>query len=339
MGIPVRRTVTACVLATSCLVSASAPLTVLAEPVPEAARCPAYDRTWQNAGLSGAPAAALNELSGIQASLAHRGVLWSVEDGNNGPHLFAFNTGGEVIGDFTLSKADVGNLDWEALGLDRRKGRDQLYIGDIGDNAHARDGSGQKVPALYRIAEPKIRAGASGVTRTITRIKKFTFRYYTSAGVLAPRNAESMFVDPLRHDVIVITKDLETIGGHANRVRAFRMRVGALRGGLLNHAKQVATLTAATEGHGVGAVSADIARDGRWIVVKNYGQGFLWHRDRHGPAWTAFRRHPVAPCRVPVDSAEAISFSYTDRGRWNGFWSVTETGSPPPPLRHLVGPD
>jgi hypothetical protein len=117
------------------------------------------------------------------------------------------------------------------------------------------------------------------------------------------------------------------------------MRVGALRGGRLNHAKQVATLTAATEGHGVGAVSADITRDGRWIVVKNYGQGFLWHRDPHRPAWTAFRRHPVAPCRVPVDSAEAITFSYTDRGRWNGFWSVTETGSPPPPLRHLVGPD
>ena len=290
-------------------------------------------------GLSGTGASSLNELSGIQASLAHRGVLWSVEDGNNGPHLFAFNTGGEVIGDFTLSKADVGNLDWEALGLDRRKGRDQLYIGDIGDNAHARDGSGQKVPALYRIAEPKIRAGASGVTRTITRIKKFTFRYYTSAGVLAPRNAESMFVDPRRHDVIVITKDLETIGGHANRVRVFRMRVGALHGGRLNHAKQVATLTAATDGHGVGAVSADIARDGRWIVVKNYSQGFLWHRDPHRPAWTAFRRHPVAPCRVPVDSAEAITFSYTDGGRWNGFWSVTETGSPPPPLRHLVGPD
>jgi hypothetical protein len=117
------------------------------------------------------------------------------------------------------------------------------------------------------------------------------------------------------------------------------MRVGALRSGRLNHAKQVATLTAATDGHGVGAVSADIARDGRWIVVKNYGQGFLWHRDPHGPAWTAFRRHPVAPCRVPVDSAEAITFSYTDGGRWNGFWSVTETGSPPPPLRHLVGPD
>ena len=81
MGIPVRRTVTACVLATSCLVSASAPLTVLAEPVPEVARCPVYDRTWQNAGLSGQGASVLNELSGIQASLAHRGVLWSVEDG------------------------------------------------------------------------------------------------------------------------------------------------------------------------------------------------------------------------------------------------------------------
>ena len=140
----------------------------LADAARRAARvgssCPAYDRTWQNAGLSGTGASVLNELSGIQASLAHRGVLWSVEDGNNGPHLFAFNAGGEVIGDFTLSKADVGNLDWEALGLDRRKGRDQLYIGDIGDNAHARDGSGQKVPALYRVGTPSRCSSIRGAT-------------------------------------------------------------------------------------------------------------------------------------------------------------------------------
>jgi hypothetical protein len=339
MGNPVRRAVTACVLATSCLISASAPSAVLAAPVPAAVTCPTYDRAWNDATLSGARSATLNELSGIQASIAHRGVLWAVEDGNNGPHLYAFNRGGSVIGDFTLSGPEVGNLDWEALGLDRRKGRDQLYIGDIGDNAHARDGSGQKVPALYRVGEPKIRAGAAGVRRTITRIKKFTFRYFTNDGVLRPRNAESLLVDPRRHDVVVISKDLETIAGHANRVRVFVMHVGALRAGRLNHARQVATLTAATQGHGAGAVSADISRDGGWIVVKNYGQGFLWRRDLHRPAWQAFRRHPLAPCRVPVDSAEAITFSHLDGGRWNGFWSVTETHSPPPPLRHLIGPD
>jgi hypothetical protein len=303
-----------------------------------AVRCPTFDRVWVDAGLTGPRAAGLNELSGIQVSLAHPGVLWALEDGNNGPHLYALDRQGDVIGDFTLRGRRVGNLDWEAIGLDQRPGRDQIYIGDIGDNGRSRDGRHDKAPTLYRIREPRISATASGIIRSISKVATFRFRYFTHGRALAPRNAEAMFVDPRRHDVIVITKNLETIGGHRKRVRVFSMPVRRLRSGRLNHAKQVATITGATDDHNNGAVSADISRDGRWIVTKNYSQGFLWPRRKGTSPWQPFRARPTAPCRVPVDRAEAISFSY-DRRRWNGFWSVAESNTPPPALRHLVGPD
>jgi hypothetical protein len=300
-------------------------------------RCPSFGDPMDTA-VSGSEANTLNEVSGLQSSFAHPHLLWGVEDSNNGPHLYAFTDAGEMIRDLTLQGPHLINWDWEALAIDPRRGRDVIYIGDIGDNGHRRTGRDRPAPALYRIREPRVHASDAYATRTITRVKQFRFRYFTHGGVLAPRNAESMFVDPRRHDIVVITKDLETISGHPHRVRVFAMQSGRLRAGAarhLNHANQVATLTAATIGHSTGSVAADVARNGSLIVVKNYGQGFLWRRSRHQPAWEPFRRHPVGPCRVPVDGAEAITFSYGSGNRWTGLWSMRETDAPPPPLRHL----
>jgi hypothetical protein len=310
-----------------------------AQRVWSASRCPSFGGGgWHDTALTGIDAGSLNELSGLQSSFTHPGLLWGVEDSVNGPHLYAFSSDGNIIRNFTLQGAHLSNWDWEALALDRRRGRDVIYIGDIGDNGHRRNGHDVRVPALYRIREPRVHASDPYLGRTLTHVKTFPFRYFTNAGVLSPRNAEALFVDPLRHDIIVITKDLETISGHPRRVRVFAMHAGGLRPGVrhLNHARQVATVTAAAADHSTGAVAADMSWDGRLIVVKSYGQGFLWRRKPDQRAWEPFRHHPVAPCRVPVDGAEAITFSYAPGGHWNGFWSVAETGSPPPPLRHLA---
>lgn len=314
----------------------AATILVGAQPVSATSRCQSFG-AWSDTAVSGAEATTLNELSGLQSSFAHPHLLWGVEDSGNGAHLFAFSSGGDLVRDFTLQGAHLTNWDWEALAIDPRRGRDVIYIGDIGDNGHSRTGHDVRAPALYRLREPRVRATDAFASRTIPHVRLFLFRYFTRRGVLSPRNAEAMFVDPRRHDVVVITKDLETISRHPRRVRVFAMHAGGLRAGIghLNHAKQVATLTASPPGGSTGAVAADISRDGRSIVVKNYGSGFLWRRGRHQRAWDPFRRHPVAPCRVPVDGAEAITFSYGAGTRWTGFWSVRETSSPPPPLRHL----
>jgi hypothetical protein len=119
----------------------------------------------------------LRESSGIQSSLDHPGVLWIVQDSSNGPYLYAYSSDGDPLATYTLEGSRVRNIDWEAIGLDRRAGRDLIYIGDIGDNHANRDGSDR--PALYRLPEPAVTVTTSPpIVATLSGVQKFTFRYF-----------------------------------------------------------------------------------------------------------------------------------------------------------------
>jgi hypothetical protein len=274
----------------------------------------------------------LNELSGLQASLDHRRVLWGVEDSGNGPYLWAFGTDGSELARFTVRGPDVANVDWEALALTHRRGRDVLWIGDVGDNSQTRNGADRPLPALERLREPSIHAGVAYREDRHVRATRFRFRYRgPSGGVLPPRNAEAMFANPRSHRIFVIEKEVERIHGHAGRSRLFALRPGSLRAGRVNAARQVGTLVGTRNG-GVGPVAADISRDGRWIVVKNYAHGWLWPRTSGEAVPDVFAADPEAPCTIPVNGAEAIAFGYGRGRHWRRAFSVAERGGGDPPL-------
>lgn len=279
----------------------------------------------------------LKEVSGLQSSLEHPGVMWAVQDSGNGPHLYALDVAGHVLVNYTLSGTNVSNVDWEAIALDpRNNAPDYIYIGDVGDNAHNRNGISRQVPALYRLREPKVSATWFGQTRLATistGISKFPFRYYSAGFVwrLQPRNTEAMFVDPRSHAVVIIQKDLTSVNSMSKQARVFQLPESGLSTSKLNKAEAIGSITGASPGVQVGPVAADISADGRWIVVKNYAEGFLWRRGWKERISTTFADAPTAPCSVPVDNAEAIAFEYSS-GAWNGFLSLREarrTGAPP----------
>ena len=62
-----------------------------------------------------------------------------------------------------------------------------LYVGDIGDNATARD----RVD-VYRVAEPDIRGASPTTPVSLSGVEHFTLRYPDRA-----HNAETLLVDPL----------------------------------------------------------------------------------------------------------------------------------------------
>jgi hypothetical protein len=274
----------------------------------------------------------LNEVSGLQASLDHRRVLWGVEDSGNGPYLWAFGTDGSELARFTVRGPEVANLDWEALALTHRRGHDILWIGDVGDNSDTRDGTHRPLPALERLREPSIHAGVAYREDRHVRATRFRFRYHARSGaVLGPRNAEALFADPRSHRLFVVEKQLETIHGHAGRARVFALRPHDLRARRVNAARQVATIVGTLHG-GAGPVAADMSRDGAWILIKNYGFGWLWPRANHEDVGDVFAADPEGPCTMPVDGAEAIAFGY-GRGRgWHRAFSVRERGGGDPPL-------
>ena len=184
----------------------------LPEPSAAAVPCPKMDpalttdRILWNAGL--------REVSGIQASVDHLGVLWVIQDSGNGPYLHAFSVEGDRLATYTLTGTGVKNVDWEAIGLDHRSGTDLLVVGDIGDNRENRDGVARAIPALYVLEEPALEiTQAPPITDSLTGVSRYPFRYYDDAGttVWKPRDAESLFVDPRTHNVFILWKHLATV--------------------------------------------------------------------------------------------------------------------------------
>ncbi len=279
----------------------------------------------------------LRESSGIQSSLDHPGVLWIIEDSYNGPYLYAYSLKGDKLASYTLKGSFTKNIDWEAIGLDHRGGADLLYIGDIGDNAGNRDGADRPLPALYRLAEPAVSANTSPpIVGTISSVQKFKFRYFdrTDASQLKPRDAEALFVDPRTSNIFVIWKTLRVVDGVPRISRVFQLKDRELRTGEVNHAVNIADPIGASDDVGTGPVAADISRDGNWIVVKNYEEGFLWPRGNAQTIHQALSSAPAAPCRVTVDGSESITFEYRD-GRWAGVLSLKEDRGGDPPLRSV----
>ena len=98
----------------------------LASPVVQSAHavaCPAWGAVQTGAAIA---EPSINEASGLVMSGDHPGVLWMIEDSLNPPILWAINTQGQTVGQFTLSGAI--NVDWEDISIDRLPGTDQVYV-------------------------------------------------------------------------------------------------------------------------------------------------------------------------------------------------------------------
>lgn len=112
-------------------------------------------------GLAGTP---LTESSGVAVSRRHPGVLWTHNDSNHEPHLYAITERGAVLATFQVVGARA--VDWEDLALGPCPpgpwtGRTCLYVADTGDNAHRRTDA-----VIYTVPEPDPGSGSSAVRDT-----------------------------------------------------------------------------------------------------------------------------------------------------------------------------
>jgi len=100
----------------------------------------------------------LNESSGVAVSRRHGGVLWTHNDSNDGPNLYAITQRGELLATFRVIGARA--VDWEDLSLgicpSRWHGRTCLYVADTGDNLERRPRT-----VLYVVPEPDPAPGDS----------------------------------------------------------------------------------------------------------------------------------------------------------------------------------
>jgi hypothetical protein len=242
------------------------------------------------------------ELSGLVRSRAQRDLLWSHDDSGAGPELYGLRTDGRVAAHPQVAGAQA--VDWEDIAAGpARDGHPLLYIGDIGDNASAR-----QTIDVYRVAEP--RAGDA----TTAPAERLTLRYPDG-----PHDAEALLVDPIRGDLVIVTK----VVGDA---RAYRTSASATAG--------AHTLTAGPSVDLSFVTAGDVSADGRIVVLRGYDRVGVWARRGRERLTTTLAR---APCVSPTSlvgegQGEAIAL---DR-RGTSFITVPE-GSPAALRRYAPG--
>lgn len=223
----------------------------------------------------------IDEASGIVASRTMPGTWWVHNDSGDGPRVFAIGLDGATRAEVRLRGRIA--LDWEDIAVGPGSdGRSMVYVADTGDNYRIRPSVN-----LYRFPEPTLVADGS------IDAERIAVQYADGR----PHDVETMLVDPVSGDLLLVTKERS-----GERPRLFGVPRASLRDG--------ATVTAALLGTLPEEVAlangGDVSRDGSTIVVRSYSSAWLWHRTP-GESLAAAMARPATRIEAP-DASEAIAF-------------------------------
>ena len=211
----------------------------------------------------------LDESSGLAASRAHPGVLWTIEDSGTGPYLFATDTLGRDLG--TWEVPGIENRDWEAISRGPCPAGTCLHIGDTGDNSLTRD----RV-TIFRIPEPD----PAAASRRVRGAERLTVRYPAGA-----HDVEALVVTPAQ-DLLLVSK------GGAGGAHLFRVPGAAWKSKGTATAEPLGTLPLPPGGSFVSRVTdAALAPDGRRVAVRTYADVYFFELAADGS---------LAPAKPPI---------------------------------------
>ena len=138
----------------------------------------------------------ISESSGLTASRLTPGAYWTHNDSGDGPFIYAFDTRGSSLAVFRVAGARA--RDWEdmASGPGPQRNKSYLYVGDIGDNNHARSEI-----IVYRIVEPAMVKSSKTRPATTEPAEAIRLRYPDGS-----HDAETLLVHPTSGNIYIVTK-------------------------------------------------------------------------------------------------------------------------------------
>jgi hypothetical protein len=267
----------------------------------------------------------LLEVSGIAASRKNFAVLWAHNDSGDSPRAFAIGPGGQDLGTYTIPGAEANDWEAMAIGPGPDANTDYLYFADTGDNNAVRPDV-----AIYRVPEPQVAIPAAGEAPgggEIAGVETFVLEYPDRA-----HDAETLLVDPISGDIVIVTKELQ-------QPEALVFRAPAdIEAGATTTLEQVAQIdftalprAVATPPPGAPPLVAglphiptagDVSPDGELIAVRAYGTVWVWQRPEGEQLWDAFASPPCeAPSAIEVQG-EAIAF------HGDGYTTISEGANP-----------
>lgn len=236
----------------------------------------------------------IDEASGLVASHANSGMLWTHNDSGDKARIFLIDSLGKYQA--TVWVKGATNRDWEdiALGAGPQPDNTYLYIGEIGDNL-------ARYPhkVIYRIEEPKF---TGDTTLSVEDVDSIRFTLPDGN-----RDTEALMIDPHTKDLYIFSKWEEAIN-------LYRLPYPQSTTEMMVAEKVLEALPFTL------IVAADWSTDGEEILIKSYKQVYYWKRKKDQPLSETLREVPEI---LPYDEepqGESIAFALDG----SGYYTLSE---------------
>ncbi|MEJ1236717.1 hypothetical protein WBG78_01230 [Chryseolinea sp. T2] len=232
----------------------------------------------------------LEEVSGLAASVANPGMLWTHNDSGNAAEVYLIDQNTSIKMTCVLQGAN--NRDWEdiAIGPGPEPGKQYIYVGDIGDNLAT-----HLHKFIYRFEEPVYSADAEKKKTIITKVDKISFSLSDER-----RDSEAFFIDPKTRDIYVISK-------WKSPVDLYQLKYTESKG-YPDVAQHIGTLPIST------VVASDFSRDGTELLVKTYSKVFYFKRSGDMTVQSMLKQRKVELPYKQEPQGEAIAWSTDGKG-------------------------
>jgi hypothetical protein len=310
--------------------------TATIEPVDALSMCRADHRV---AGRVQSPE--LVEISGIAASRKQQnieiaGTIWAHNDSGDTARFFAIDADGSHRDVFNLVGAEAIDIEDMAVGPGPDEGETYVYLADIGDNNSQREEI-----VVYRVPEPTITHDSLPVTPSTVPASSGTSSNpdLTDYDTLALRypdgahDAETLLVDPVDGDLVIVTKNIAT-----GRSQVFRASASAADGEMQT-LEEIAQINFAgireqiilppdagplARGAPHIPTGGDVSPDGSLLAIRTYGGVVIWPRPAGAPLAEAFANTPCLTSSVSEQQGEAIAFNASG----TGYITISEGKNP-----------
>ena len=226
----------------------------------------------------------INEASGLVASVKYNGYFWTHNDSGDKARIFLVDDSARHKATYYLE--GIHARDWEDIGMMEHEGRHYILVGDIGDNR------GQYPDVQIHLFEEPSKNGVGFVVDTIpaAQIRSFVLRYEDG-----PRDAESLFFDPMDKHLYIISKRELEVGVYSTTLTDTPTDT------LLLSKRATLPYTFVT--------AADISPDGSEVLVKNLLQVLYWKRRAGESVLDMLQRPADRQHYRPEQQGEAIALA------------------------------
>jgi len=234
----------------------------------------------------------LREVSGMAASRIHPNTFYVHNDSGDTSRFFAVNEKGELKGTYYFEGDEVSFLgvnDCEdiTIGSGPDKGKEYIYLADIGDNAARRSEI-----RIFRMEEPD---ADSGVEKTVSS-QMFTLTYPNGA-----QDAETIMIDPIERLLYIVSKRQDSVIVYTAPLNLNDKKTYTLHEGC--------KLYFEGKKKDKWIVSGSISRDGKQVMLKSMKKVYYWQRQGGESIYKTMQRTPLELSYTQHGQEEAICFS------------------------------